>query len=410
MREHFRTSPEIRFKKRIIKIGRQELGHRKSNLNIVTIGSLEVAPEENLTTLGEFLASNFADIITDANKNYRKVAFDMPTGASPKPFYEALKRIVDSKKVNLLNVIFFGHEAEWPPATGNPSLDYENQRRKILIDLGIEIKEITEPGMTGNYIPMYQAVESLLGSDDEIKQAALASAKKYDTILETLLERQDVVSIGYYGVGVDGHGFGELQNFHMFPDFWPQTEDTFITPIEDYSLDKELWFLTGVFDSSQSSANDLWNRREDYPNVRYLMGLGRRIMSRLDYSFHIFNSLSKYIALTHTLGSMRGEGQGEKMLDRFKSFVIELRESGIKIPDISEIKDCHQAVKLILSIIGPNSGEKIFSDFVRLIQTYFGLKTPVSMEILERAMKDKSSTLIMPANILKGKEYEFLAK
>src|SRR3989338_3637545 len=124
----------------LIKINSVELGPNKPELNIITAGSLEAHPEENLTAMGEFLASNFVNIVNDAKQKGKKVAFDMPTGSSPKPFYDALKKMVLDKKVDLSkDVIFFCHEAEWPPAVGNSSLDYENQRTKILRDLGIEI-------------------------------------------------------------------------------------------------------------------------------------------------------------------------------------------------------------------------------------------------------------------------------
>lgn len=404
--EHWRKSPDVKVKRRNIKIGPQELGRHKPNLNIVTVGSIEADPNENLTAMGEFMASRFVNFVTDAREKGLTVAFDMPTGSSPKPFYEALKKM----KADLSNVIFFGHEAEWPPAVGNSSLDYENQRKGILTDLGIKIQEITETGGQGNYVVMYQADIKPGSTDEEIRTTALDSAKKYDTILEDLLGREDVVSIGYYGVGVDGHGFGELQNFHMWPDIWQQTESTFITPIENYSLNKELLFLAGVFDSSKSATNDLLSKQQEYPHVRYLMGLGRKIMSKLDYSYHIFNSPSKYTALEHILGSIKSKGEGEKMLGRFQSFADMLRKKGVEIPDTSKAENCYQIVKLIQPLIGSGPENDDFSGLVRLIQEYFGLKTPVSMGILERANQGKSSTLIMPADISKGKEYEFLAK
>lgn len=401
-------SPEIRFKKRVIKIGRPELGRHKPPLNIITVGSLESSQEENLAAMGEYLATTLVNIAKDAKKHDKKVAFDMPTGSSPKPFYEALKKI--SKPEDLTNVIFFGHEAEWPPAIGSASLDYENQRLKILQELNIPIINITEVGGQGNYVSMYQADLKLNATDEEIRIAALQSAKKHDDILENLLDRKDVISIGYYGVGVDGHGFGEIQNPDMYHDSRLRTESTFITPLEEYSLKREQWFLAAAIGLSKSGTNDLWENRGQYSNVKYLMGLGTKIMNRLDHSFHIYNSSSKYIALEHTLGSMKSKGEGEKMLGRFQSFADMLRKKGVRIPNTSEASNCHQIVQLILPLIGSSPESNDFMEFVRLIQSYFGLKTPVSMGILERANSGKSSTIILPANIVKGKFFEFLAK
>src|SRR3989344_1008207 len=82
---------------------------------------------EDLEALGQYGALHLATVIDFAKRFNRRVVVDMPTGSSPRPMWEALATMVKNREIDLSQVIWFGHEADWPPQTGT-SLDFEQQR------------------------------------------------------------------------------------------------------------------------------------------------------------------------------------------------------------------------------------------------------------------------------------------
>lgn len=404
-----------------------ELGNG-SPINIVVVGSLAESRETNEKALGIYTAQLLVARINEARQKGSHLALDMPTGSSPKPTWSALREMASRDEVDLSNIIFFGHEAEWPPAIGNPSLDYENQRRQILKSLGIEpyeimhVDQITSKVIKGNFIPMYQ----LPPDGDDVLAIATRSADIYDEEIKCLLDRPDVDSWGMYGVGPDGHGGGELQLFHLWPCKWETTGNTFLMGLGNYNY-KNLWRLLTDNGSFDKGENTLWYRHQEFPKVQLLMGLGRNAMGRLDDSVHIFNSPSKYAAFINTMNGLGGilkisgrevvglkifNSRGEELLSEFMNLAEDLYRRGrIGSDSFRQAKTCQQVVAVILEPYEDKiPPEEITSPLWILFTKYFGYETPVCRLVKERTSMGKPSTLVLPADVVRNTQFEYLAE
>lgn len=395
---------------------------------IVVVGSRSATPEQNQAALGDYEARHLASIYKAARERGLRVAFDMPTGSSPKPAWGALRSVAEQEKIDLSSIVWFGHEADWPPQPGS-HLGYEDQRLQILKTVGVEPQYIVDPKIAeqspnpGNYVSMH-LVEPTDLSIKAVETAAKQSAREYDKTLAALFNRHDALSVGHYGVGPDGHGGGEYQLFQLWLKEWLETRNSFIIPVGAYSYEKGLWRLMGRNDAFDIGNNAL--AYKDNPYVQFLMGLGRNVIENLDFSLHIFNNASKFTPFAHTLNALGGRlhtadgrvmrmstdiGEGEALFKEFQSYAAGLEQKGMLTSSkYNDAKDCYDIVQIIGKTLKEGTHpEEIYYPLWRLINRYFGAQIPVSRIIRERAMKGKRTSILISADALIGTEYESLA-
>ncbi len=354
-------------------------------------GRVDLIIAKDQSELGIIGAQHLLRVVDRATALGMRVFFDMPTGSSPQPIWQAWETLV-AEKVDLSSVFLVGgHEAELPPQTGT-SLDYERQREEILQRFGISVQPITyEQALNGqfekgNFIPMYLVKPDNPDDITSVKLAAEQSVRKYDKILNQLFSRRDIVIIGYHGVGPDSHGCGEFQLFHMWPKIWRTTFDSFVIPSDRYTPQGGLWKLmdaNGGFDTGDNFVG------LKFPDI-FLMGLGRQHLLRLDHAVEIFDKPTKALALQRTLEALRGvnPGEGEVMLDEFKAMAAELRIG------CEDAATCYQVFQKICSSLGSNAPVESFYPLWKLATRYFGSDTPVARVIRERAELGLPTTLL----------------
>ncbi len=400
-----------------------------SSVGLDVVGSLRQSLEQNQRDLGIYNAGHLITAINQAKQTSLYVAFDMPTGATPKSTWNALRKAIEEGGVDLSRVIWFGHEADFygPP---NSNFDYEQQRLHILQKLGVSIQPIiepiaaAEPVLHANYVPMhlYRPRDDSITS---IKSAARNSMVTYDQILHTLLKRKDVLSLGFHGVGKDSHGFGELQLFHMWQEAWKLTAASFITPIENYRYRNGLWRLPDGKGGYEIDNNALGEQLQNYPELQLLAGLGRNVLTGLDTCLEIFNDQKKYPAFRTTLQALREnirsasgdiinnnfqQPEREELLPLFIEYATKLQDAGKLQPsDYQKAGSCFKVMQLISQSWIGESDETVYYPLWSLITRYFGSETPVSRVIKERAAIGKKTTMVLPADVVRDTELESLA-
>ena len=398
-----------------------ELSKRYEPIDMYVVGSLSASLEANQRALGLFTAQQFKYTIDEASRKGKYVLCDMPTGSTPKPTWEALREMIDKNEIDLERVIWVGHEAELPPQE-HPPLGYETQRIEILQKLGINIQRIINEHaakletIEGNYLAMH----SFKPGDEINIDEANRCAAEYDRLLATLLNRRDIVSFGMYGVGGDGHGFGEFQRKHMWPEEWEKTQDTFLTPLSDYSYRHGFW---PIFDEhnipmADNALGEDENRKK-FPDVQLLMGMGRNTLARLDNSIHVFNSSSKAQAFEQTLKALGGQIRsetgitfpnptgpacGETMLTDFKTLAEKWQQEEKIRSDcgFAEKETRFTVVQEILKSLNQSLSKEEYFELWHLFSQYFGDQTPVSMMLMERAQRGKKNVIVVTADVAKN--------
>lgn len=451
-----------------VRTGTEETGpFPEPSIDLVVVGSLDAAPEQNREAFGEYIAGIVATEVRTAGYNGKYLLLDAATGSSPASVWEALPKTDVGSKHNL---ILMGHEAALGTA------DFDTARANTLTSLGhsvlpiLSVREVSmQPDLAGNFIPMrlFDVKREDYPDGDEGDKAywkaqdsaAEDSARLHTEIVRAVIARGDVASLGIYGIGKDGH-IGEWQKKDMGLRSADDKKDGFVQPQESYSI--EAGDFVWAEDNSGENNNLYWKRglkrgqaygraewQAGYSGQDVVMGLGLRDMLALDHVVLAFNDESKSFVFQLAMeGSLDGtitkgrkriaqlhrdKGEGEGMWEEFANYgrVIEfdgLIEQGT-VKSINEAivetaswkKDkterpedlrcglLYRAIYKALDKEGIKADSPYYKDMWRFTNKYIGKRSPLGQLIRMRALLGKQTTIVATPEVVRGTPYESLA-
>ncbi|MDO8609743.1 MAG: hypothetical protein Q7R95_04290 [bacterium] len=390
-----------------------ELGPLLSRVSLIVIGHLGETESQNMLALGKYTAKVIMSENKSAEESGRHMLFDMPTGSTPAPGYSVLHEKVIHENVHLDYLDPFGHEIEFPTQNNESGLRYKEQLEKAIRNIGLN---------SANYLPMLPD----LRENASLEEIQIAVDIMHVRLIN-LLNKQE--SFGIYGVGLDGHGWGEAQRFHLWTDEWAKIWRSYIVPVERYSFQNGHWPLADGNGFNLTLNNALFDDKTKHTELKYLIGIGREIyVNHLKRAYHIFNTSKKAVALEHTLHAMGGKiitakgesieverirGKGNGMLDSFKNLARILIAKGIINGDKFEnASNCYQIVQEIFKTKIRDFTNDELHMIWGLLDEYHGMETAVSKLTLERQGDkdtDKSTVFIISAEALRNTEFRRLA-
>lgn len=374
------------------------------DVQLTVVGSPENDFEQNQEAYGEHVAERIIERINQATAEGKTLVLDMATGASPVQVWKALRQAVQAGSVDMSRVVFMGHEEGWGTIKPGSIVDFEGDRMNAIESFGVEVQpiestdQISGEQIQGNYMVMHL--------DENPRVAAV----KFRDNLAALKARDDIVFLGIYGVGADGH-VDEMQVDSMGikartersevfyekpapdqPDAPPrigQRDDELgkVLPEEGFSPNSwergfHKWrkpgaqdgdedeFLPGnnVFNYRGKPTDELFGRPADqdpnFGSVDEIIGLGWRDLFREEEMIFLFNNPGKKLAFQLALeGSFSSEiqedgktimevdldrGEGEKILPQVKEFAAELTRQGLL--DVTECQDADKVSDVFRAI------------------------------------------------------------
>lgn len=400
--------------------------------------------------------------INQAKQKGKTVVFDIATGSTPKTIWPVLQQLVADQVVDFTqNVVFMGHEEAFGPYEPGTASDFDDHRRRIVKSLGVEevgIKnesQVKGDAIDGNFIPMHQVNADLSATDRKLAEyeAALESAARYQEIVSALRARNDVVFLGLYGVGTDGH-VGEQQINKMSLEERAQRQQAFVYPIEDNSVEYGLFHWLSDDNQFHPENNEMWVRNlmpgqkhgrtatqtEGYgeggygDGAEYFMGLGWLDMVTLDHLVLVFNSSSKALALSLVLaGSYDGMikddfgielkqvkadlGEGENIFIDLRSLKNKLITSGLMKKNILEtekeqnISACHKIFQEIYDSLNENgvsANNPIYQELWNLWNRFYGKQAPIAVLVRERMTLGKKTTIVTSTEVVTDSKHKNL--
>jgi hypothetical protein len=255
-----------------------------------------------------------------------------------------------------------------------------------------------------------------------------------------LLVRDDVESLGVYGIGTDGH-IGEWQISDMGFRVAADKMDAFVQPQEQYSVEagqfpiggKPNIYWTRGMKRGGVMGRALW--QPDMGSQEVVYGLGLREMLKLDHVIFAFNDDSKAnsfaLAMEGTadvrlleegndIGIIdRNEGIGEEIWNRLAAYGRELEWQEI-IPEGTVDKIVSSKIRLKCGLLyreiyeGLDRAEAkadnpIYTKMGEFTLEYVGRRSPVGQFIRFRELLGRENTIVATPEVVKGTPYEFLA-
>lgn len=404
-------------------------GTRK--IHIVIPGSPEKSSEENMEAYGMEVIQRFSKLHDQASKDGKTILFDLATGSSPAAVYKALNTSLKQGTVSLSNVVFTGHDEAWGSYQSGSKSDFDNFRRELLEKNGIEvtpitsIEQVTAKKLEGNFLPMHQ--------NQDPKQAMV----QFGGLYSTLQKRDDILSVGLYGVGTDAH-VGEMQTQDQGLQISMKQRNVYVASLTHYSVEDGSFYWRNDEGGFHPEDNIFWTREEKegedsgraalegYTGIDYIMGLGWRQLLGLDVMLLTFNNESKSLALNLAIeGSIDGvittedgsvveriqwnKGEGEGILADLRAYVEEL---GADVPDM---QNAHLKADLLFrAAYGKLHEEKASADDPRYRQLwefanrYLGKRAPLSRLLRLRTLLGKETVIIATPETFKHSNHEAL--
>jgi 6-phosphogluconolactonase/glucosamine-6-phosphate isomerase/deaminase len=437
MDKNFKFWQEIKKEKTVEKI---------SNIDITIAGSLNDTPEKNLELFGALLAERILAAIKKAKASGKKLVFDMATGRTSEPVWPILSKLINERSVDLDNIIVIGHEEAWGTYEKGGHSDFDNHRRKNFFAANnLPIKEITterqlaKDELDGNFLPMH------------LNEDAQDSAEKYQQLLSSLRQRNDVIFFGFYGVGEDGH-IGEIQIGSLGWEETGKRKNVFANNIQDYSFETDapqLFRWQNEEGDFRPEDNVFWERqtdgqdsgraiRDNYRGIQTIVGLGWREMLRQEKMILAFNDRNKGFAFRLALEGLssgdianqkdevaiqveQNKGIGKNILPELEALAKELEGNGILPGGIVEQNrnlvgglKCQVLFKEIfkaLDRVGAKTTDeaKYYQRAWSLINNYIGRRSPVSRLLKLRSFLNRPTEIVATPEVIRGTKYEALA-
>ncbi len=423
--------------------------------------SIELVVASDLETFGQYIAGIVAQTAEEAGRQNKRLVLDAATGGSPKAVWFSLGEMAATATADLSNVIVMGHEEAWGPEPGSDT-DFDYQRKATLTNLGQEVRPITEvaqiqsESIEGNFVPMHfvsvSRAEFKDGENGEIEfqkaqeRAAAESARRYTEIVRALLGREDVESLGVYGIGTDGH-IGEEPITGMGFRAGLARRDAFVRVKEDYSVERGHFqiedAMPNVYWKRNLAEGELYGRALEQKDVamtsqEVVVGLGLRDMLSLDHLVLAFNNASKRVAFELAMeGSVKGvltrdgeevrgverdAGEGEGIWDELAAYGKDLEGKIIPEGTVDRInrmfvgrlhpKKCgllYKAIYAGLDRIEASAGDPIYEKMGEFSLRYIGRRSPLGQFIRMRELLGKKTTIVVTPEVVRGTAYESLA-
>jgi|GEM_PF-5450384 len=433
-------------------------------INIV--GTAAESRETALEKYGTYIAERVVTAIQEAQHNNKKLVLDAATGSTPKPVWPALKKLVETKRIDLSSVIIIGHEEGWGTYEPGSQSDFDAYRKRILEDLNVPVREIrttdavSKKVFDGNFVPMHlrevrrdDFEQGSKGDEDFFlaeQNAAMESAQTYDEILKALRSREDVTFFGLYGVGTDGH-IGEMQVDQMGIERSRERKSSFAEPDTEhpYSVEGGFFYWQDQGDSFHPESNIFWERGtklgesvgravwQNYTGVHQMIGIGWRDMLAEDDMIIAFNDVGKSLAFQLALeGSLTGKivdaqnqavqrverekGEGEAIFFDLWKYALEIEREGLltfgetekAAGEAGKLK-CGVIFKKIYEALDRNeapSGDPHYREMWKFANRYIGKRAPVARLIRMRSLLGKKTELVATPEVVVGTRYQALTK
>lgn len=432
------------------------------------VGSSKESAEHNQEKYGEYLAERIAAAINNAKKSGKKLVFDMATGSTPKAAWPKFNEMADKGNVAMDNVIVMGHEEAWGTFQKGSKSDFDAYRRNFLTENHQSVSEIrtidqvSGAEISGNFIPMHlqEADRNDFPEGDEgIKlfrqaesQAAAESAQQYGQLIDSIQKRDDVYTLGLYGVGTDGH-IGEVQISAMGKEATKDRRSFYADSLENYSVEHGLFYWQkdtpqGKDDEFHPDNNVFWKRGaaegeavgravwQGYADIHEGVGIGWKEMLREDEIVLAFNNESKQLAFQLAMeGSLDGsitsdssgesvmdierdKGEGENVLPDLEAFALSLEDEGVLEAGAVERNkhdngQSHGLFKAIYEALNKKeyvAEDPEYKELWKFVNRYIGKRAPVSRLIRMRALLGKKTELVVTPEVVKGTNFEKLAQ
>lgn len=459
--DHYRFTPEKTPLESDTPKGTEAL-EKLQDVTITVVGSKSETPEHNLESFGSYIATKIARSLRRVQNDNKYLLLDIPTGGTPESVWPKLKTEF-TKGLNGDRLIVMGHEEAWGTYKPGSHSDFDGARKRVLEDNQIPVQAVSTVGLAkhpiqGNFISMH--IHEVKREDfpaDEAGEkdfyaaeakAARTSASEHAEVVKILRERPDTVSLGFYGVGTDGH-IDEMQTNMMGREESFGKRESYHEPHITYSVEKGLLFWKKDGDGYHTEDNILWKRGagkdepvgraiwQDYPSVHEISALGWRHLLRLDDMIVAFNSKSKSLAfdlamsgsMTGSVTDMHGEkamdierakGEGEAILTDLREYVRGLEKDGLVPAGTVEKNEAlpkgapkcgplFAAVYEALDSIEADASNPQYEKMWEFANRYIGKRAPISRLVRMRALVGKKTELVLTPEVIKGTKYETLA-
>ncbi len=408
---------------------KQKISAAAKSIQIIIAGSLEKSREENLEAYAMEVVQLFAERHDQARKENRTILFDLATGSSPAPIYKALEMSLKQGTLSMDKVIFTGHEEAWGSYEPESKSDFDYFRRTLLESNGIEvtpmtsIEQVIATKLEGNFLPMHL--------NEDPKQAI----DQFAALFSALQKREDVMSIGLYGVGTDGH-VGEMQTQDQGRHISVLQRNPYVASLKHYSVEDGSFYWKNDEGGFHPEDNIFWTREkkegedtgraalEGYTGIDYIVGLGWRQLLQLDVMFITLNNESKSLALNLAIeGSINGvittedgteieriqrsKGEGEGILTDLRAYVAQL---GADAPDM---RKSHPKADLLFRAAydklhedEASADDSRYRQLWELANRYLGKRAPLSRLLRLRTLLGKETVIVATPETFKYSNYK----